>query len=350
MAILPILVSCRVSAPVVVSRPMLRLRGKKRSKEALLASLRRLPEDERAALLAEAMRPLAAKPALFALWQEHGFHVTPVHFYQPIPDTRELGPELWSRESALAGVELRVEAQLNLLGELGRYAPELEDVPFEEPWSETEFYLKNPMFGGTDALVLYAMLRHAKPQRIIEVGSGLSTLLARRALAVNQRGRITCIEPYPPAFLRGLDVELIVDKAQNVEVSVFESLAENDVLFIDSSHVVRVGGDVNFLFLEVLPRLRPGVIVHVHDVFLPLEVPRQWIVDLHLFWTEQYLLHAFLICNSGFRVLLANAYLGAHHEEAFRRAFPRSDWWGGASFWMQRGPQAGSRPGRGAIG
>ncbi|HEV8580878.1 MAG TPA: class I SAM-dependent methyltransferase [Thermoanaerobaculia bacterium] len=307
-----------------------------RRKNRLLASLGRLPDNERAAVLAEAMRPLADKPALFELWQEHGFHVTPVHFYEPIPDTRELGAELWSRQSALAGIDMRVDAQLALLAELGRYASELEDVPFEKPRSETEFYLDNPMFGGTDALVLYAMLRHAKPRRIVEVGSGHSTLLARRAVAANQGGRITCIEPYPPDFLRRLDVELIAEKVQTVGYSVFESLAANDVLFIDSSHVVRCGGDVNFLFLEVLPRLAPGVIVHVHDVFLPREVPREWVMDLHHFWTEQYLLHAFLIFNSGFRVLLANAFLGAQHAEAFQRAFPRSTWWGGASFWMQR--------------
>jgi predicted O-methyltransferase YrrM len=309
---------------------------KNRSRDELLASLRQLPERERAELLAETMSPLAGDPTLFDLWQEHGFHVTPVHFYQPIPDTRELVPELWDRESPLAGVDWRVDAQLALLDELGRYAAELDDVPFEKTQREADFYLKNPLFGGTDALVLYALLRHAKPRRVVEVGSGFSTLLAVRALAANQGGTVTCIEPYPSGFLRQLDVELISEKVQTVGYSVFESLTENDVLFIDSSHVVKCGGDVNLLFLEILPRLRPGVIVHVHDVFLPREVPRDWLVTLHYFWTEQYLLHAFLIFNSGYRVLLANAYLGAHHAEAFKRAFPRSTWWGGASFWMQR--------------
>ncbi len=315
-----------------------------RTKTRLLDDLRRLPEPERAEVLAEAMGPLVGKPGFFELWQERGFHVTPVHFYQPIPDTRELVPALWDRESALAGIEMRAEMQLALLEELGRYAGELDDVPFEEPEDRTKYYFNNELFGGTDALVLYAMLRHFRPRRIIEVGSGFSTLLASRAVAANGGGEITCIEPYPSAFLSRLEVELIVEKVQTLGFAAFEALGENDVLFIDSSHVVKCGGDVTFLFLEVLPRLRPGVIVHVHDVFLPGEFPRDWMVKLHHFWTEQYLLHGFLIFNSGFRVLLANTYLGKHHPGAFQRAFPRSPWWGGGSFWMQR-QEAGAFPG-----
>ncbi len=234
-----------------------------------------------------------------------------------------------------------MEDQLALLDELSRYAAELDDVPFEEPEDKAQFYFRNHLFGGTDALVLYAMLRRARPQRIIEVGSGFSTLLALRAVAANEGGRITCIEPYPREFLRRPEVELIPEKVQTLGFATFESLGENDVLFIDSSHVVKCGGDVTFLFLEVLPRLQPGVIVHVHDVFLPAELPRDWMVELHNFWTEQYLLHGLLIFSSGFRVLLANAYLGKHHLEAFQRAFPRSTWWGGGSFWMQRQAEAG---------
>jgi hypothetical protein len=108
------------------------------------------------------------------------------------------------------------------------------------------------------------------------------------------------------------------------------------VLFIDSSHVSKVGGDVNFLFLEVLPRLRPGVIVHLHDVFLPAEYPRDWVVEKGRFWTEQYLLQAFLTFNDAWEILLANNYLGLEHAEALRTTFPTSPWWGGGSFWMRR--------------
>jgi len=106
-------------------------------------------------------------------------------------------------------------------------------------------------------------------------------------------------------------------------------LAAGDILFIDSSHVVKTGGDVTYLFLEVPPRLRPGVIVHVHDVFLPQEFPRSWILDLHLFWTEQYLLQAFLTYNSDFEVLFASGYMGLQHRQDMQRTFPKSPWWGG---------------------
>jgi hypothetical protein len=128
-------------------------------------------------------------------------------------------------------------------------------------------------------------------------------------------------------------------------VAFFEHIQEGDVLFIDTSHVVRTGGDVNFLFLEVLPRLNPGVIVHVHDIFLPFEYPREWILEQKRFFSEQYLLHAFLLFNSSFEVLLANSFLAHHHNEAFRRTFPNSPWWGGGSFWVRRKPTLTGDPG-----
>jgi hypothetical protein len=122
-------------------------------------------------------------------------------------------------------------------------------------------------------------------------------------------------------------------------MTVFERLEAGDILFIDSSHVVKTGSDVNYLFLEVLPRLKPGVVIHVHDIFLPHEFPKAWVMDLHLFWTEQYLLQAFLTHNAEFEVLFANAYMGARHQTEMQRTFPRSQWWGGGSFWLRRKPR-----------
>ena len=123
-------------------------------------------------------------------------------------------------------------------------------------------------------------------------------------------------------------------------LDLFTALEADDVLFIDSSHVVRTGGDVTFLFLEVLPRLQPGVVVQVHDVFLPHEYPREWVVDGLRFWNEQYVLQAFLAFNSAFRVLLANSYLDARYPDALRNTFPTSPWWGGGSLWFQRRPDS----------
>jgi hypothetical protein len=117
---------------------------------------------------------------------------------------------------------------------------------------------------------------------------------------------------------------------------VFEELEAGDILFIDTSHVVAIGSDVNYLLLEVLPRLRPGVIVHVHDIYFPTEYPRDWVLNERRFWTEQYLLQAFLTFNSEYAVLLCNNFLSRHHGALMRETFPRSPWWGGGSCWIRR--------------
>jgi hypothetical protein len=146
------------------------------------------------------------------------------------------------------------------------------------------------------------MFRHFQPRLIIEVGSGFSSLVAAEAIAKNKDSALICIEPFPPDFLRagfpGLR-SLIEKKVQDMDVEFFSQLQSGDILFIDSSHTVKIGGDVNFLFLEVLPRLKPGVIVHVHDIFLPFDYRRDWVIDEFRFWSEQYLLQAFLTFNSG---------------------------------------------------
>ena len=123
---------------------------------------------------------------------------------------------------------------------------------------------------------------------------------------------------------------------QEIDLEFFSQLQSGDILFIDSSHTVKIGGDVNYLFLEVLPRLNPGVIVHVHDIFLPFECRRDWVLDEFRFWTEQYLLQAFLTFNSEFEVLLGNYYLSRYHEEHLQAAFPDLPRWIGGSFWMRR--------------
>jgi predicted O-methyltransferase YrrM len=187
------------------------------------------------------------------------------------------------------------------------------------------------------------MIRHFKPRRMIEVGSGMSTLLAAEAIRKNEVEGYSCsftaIEPYPRQFLRhgvpGL-TELLEAKVQSVPIERFCALEANDIVFIDSSHVVKIGGDVVYEFLELLPRLKPGVIVHYHDIFLPAEYP-SWVLDDRRFWTEQYLLQAFLAFNSAFEVLMAGSFLHIHHSADLKAAFssydPANVWPG--SFWMR---------------
>ncbi len=277
----------------------------------------------------------------FRLWEQQGIHVTPVDYYQPIPDTGALQPALWERPSELVGVEMNVEMQLRLVSEgFRRYHRELDELLREPPAEPHRFHMGNGMFDGMDALVCWCMIRHFRPRRIIEVGSGFSTRLLAEAAGRNGcETSLVAVDPYADGIVAegfpGL-VGLERRPVQHLEASFFESLQADDVLFIDSSHVSRIGGDVNFLFLDVLPRLRAGVLVHVHDIFLPAEYPREWVMEKGRFWNEQYLLQAFLTFNHAWEVLVANAFLGRHHREELKAAFPGSPWLGGGSFWMRR--------------
>ena len=279
---------------------------------------------------------------IFPEWERHGFHVTPVHFYQPIPDTQSLPETLWNRPSELVGIEMNDVMQLDLLRNyFPRFRHEYDQFPAEPTDEPGRFYLNNGLFDGIDALVAYCMIRHFQPRLIIEVGSGFSSLVAAEAIARNENSALICIEPFPLDFLRqgfpGLH-SLIEKKVEDIDRNFFSQLESGDILFIDSSHTVKIGGDVNYLFLEILPRLNPGVIVHVHDIFLPFDYRRDWVMDEFRFWTEQYLLQAFLTFNSEFEVLMANGYLGHRYMENLKAAFPNSPCWGGGSFWMRRRP------------
>jgi hypothetical protein len=271
----------------------------------------------------------------FNLWQGKGYHVMPVHFYNPIPDTRELKEELWTGTSEMVGVEMNEAGQLALLNEFaGRFKAEYDNVP---PMNIRSM---------PDWEVLYCMIRKFRPRRVIEIGSGISTRVTARALEKNREETgtaavFTAVDPVPrvevPERLAGL-TELRRGAVQDVPLSEFQALGENDILFIDSSHVLRIGGDVQYEFLEVIPRLRPGVLVHVHDIYLPFEYRREWVMERSIFWTEAYLLQAFLAFNSAFETVLSTSYLHHRHPEAMSRAFSLYDPSARppGSFWMRR--------------
>jgi SAM-dependent methyltransferase len=291
-------------------------------------------------------RDWAESRDLFPLWESHGFHVTPVHFYSPIPEVGALGEEPWRTPSALPGLEMNEAAQLAFLETVcPRFRAEYEAFPAGPTGVPHEFHLGQMMFRAVDAEVLHCMVRHHRPRRILEVGSGYSTYVTAAAVRRNAEegrdGELIAVEPHPSPVLRagvpGL-ARLVGQPVERADPALFSALADGDVLFIDSSHVVRIDSDVRFLVLEVLPRLRPGVLVHVHDVFLPFEYPRDWVVAEHRFWTEQYLLQAFLAFNRAFEVLWASSWMHHRHPDRLRAAFshydPAAVWPG--SFWIRR--------------
>lgn len=269
-------------------------------------------------------------PNAFGFFEKLGIHLTSVHYYSPIPDTRELraSGSIWEQESPLAGVDLNDQRQLTLLREFQAYSRECE-FPLDRTSTPHEYFARNPDFSLADASMLHCMIRSGRPKRIIEVGSGFSTYVSARACLINQdegcATGLAAIEPYPNPVLRagipGL-AELISTKVEHVGIDVFTSLEEGDILFIDSSHVVRMGNDVVFLFLEVLPQLKKGTIVHVHDIFLPKPYPRPWVMNIQRFWSEQYLLQAFLAFNSHFEVLWGGNFSYEKHRDDVVSGFP----------------------------
>ncbi|WP_433964964.1 class I SAM-dependent methyltransferase [Tunturiibacter gelidiferens] len=249
-------------------------------------------------------------------------------YYSPLPSRRRLQStrERWDRPSALLGVEYDLAGMKGTLAELlALYQKEfLELMPYEEAL-QLGF---GPGFPRLDAMVLYAMLRLKKPKRYVEVGSGLSTYYASLAAERNAREgspmRITCVEPYPFEALWEIpEVRVVQQEVQDVGTELFTSLGRNDVLFIDSSHIVRLDGDVPFLFLEVLPAMAPGTVIHVHDIPFPYHGPypaEYWIYESvwPMWWNESMLLHALLCGNGQFAVTLS-APLIRHHDEEFLR-------------------------------
>lgn len=240
------------------------------------------------------------------------------------------------------------QSQLELLQVFrSRFKTEYDQLPRERTSTPHQYFVNNGTFGSVDGEILYCMVRHLKPAKFIEVGSGNSTFLSAQAVLKNKEEdsghdcELTAIEPYPSDALKnGFDglSRLVTKEVQQVPISEFHQLDGNDILFIDSSHVLKIGSDVQHLYLRVLPELRKGTVVHIHDIFLPAEYPRRWIMDGKLFWNEQYLLQAFLMFNDSFEILWAGSYMHLKHPDELGRSFSsydRNTCWPG-SFWMRK--------------
>jgi hypothetical protein len=252
-----------------------------------------------------------------------GIQVTPNHYYSPVADINKLKntKQIWAKKSELPGLNTTIQQQTLIL--------EQTCLPYQKEYlgnSNYNYAVKNcfgPGFGYVEAQVYHSVIRAFKPKRIVEVGSGVSTYCALKASEMNlQKAEIICIEPYPSKELKRLDgITIIQKQVQEVSASFFEELRENDVLFIDSSHTVKPGGDVNYLVLEVLPRLHKGVIVHFHDVFLPYDYQRD-LLSSFCQWNETALLHAYLIYNNHIEILFCLSMLHYDAPEVLHKVFP----------------------------
>lgn len=261
------------------------------------------------------------------------------HFYSPVVNPAELNSRcdaLWPAEAPpTPGIIWNTEMHRQLLLKWHAFAADW-DYP-SRPVNDTGFYEPNKAFEGLDSRALYAFLRSHKPKKLIEVGSGFSTLLSADVNTRYLDGsmEIIAIEPYPKRFLQqqvaGLS-QLIPKKVQDVPMSTFDSLDPGDVLFIDSSHVVKTANDVNYLYLQVLPRLKAGVLVHIHDIFLPWDYPREWVMRERRNWNEQYCLQAMLAVSSHFEVLFASHFASRAVPDAVEACWGGR--LGGGSIWL----------------
>jgi predicted O-methyltransferase YrrM len=256
-----------------------------------------------------------------------GLGVLPLtdYYYYPMINPRKHLKKSLRDDRDLPGIKMNTDEQLALLSKF-RYNAELLALPFEKVNSET-YYYNNGFYEAGDAEYLYSLIRHVKPKRMIEIGSGNSTLMARNAVNKNKQEdatydcKHTCIEPFYFGWIEKLGVELKQMLVEDVDKAIFRTLEAGDILFIDSSHVIRPQGDVLVEFLEILPMLKPGVFVHVHDIFTPKDYLNEWVYG-HLMWNEQYLLEAFLSHNADFRIMGALNYLQHNHKKEVEAAFP----------------------------
>ena len=266
---------------------------------------------------------------LFTVLREKGIYLLREHYFRPFVNPDKLPDTHWTAESKLVGINIDVDQCLSKVENDGlAFLEEFRArYPIAKPNDDYDgFFLLNGMYMAVDAHIYWTMVRGLRPSKIIEVGAGNSTMIAAAALKLNAKedSELIVIEPYPDQIVKaGLTGFAKVEGAfvEDVDLNLFDSLSEGDILFIDSTHVIRQGGDVQHIYCEILPRIKPGVYVHVHDISLPKAYPRPYL-DQGLFWTEQWLLQAYLSHNSKIDVVWPGNYLMCKAPERMLKLFP----------------------------
>lgn len=282
---------------------------------------------------------LCRMPLTKSIFMKVGIFPLSKHYYDPLFDHSYT---VFDKERKLPWIDFNIKWQLELINNFN-YQIELLNLKREKT-KETTFYYNNWSFPPWDSEFLYSIIRFKKPRRIIEIGSGNSTLMVINAICKNNSENTNytckhiCIEPYEAKWLEKLWVEVNRNKLEDIELDIFRALEENDILFIDSSHIIRPWWDVLKEYLEILPILKQGVLIHIHDIFTPYEYPKEWLQKWVNFWNEQYLVEAFLSHNKDFKIVCMMSYLNKIKQNVLLNKFPilkekkQNPW----SFWIQK--------------
>lgn len=302
--------------------------------------------DEELALLKRRIATIIQeRDELKRILADVGPFAPPGHFYSPIPSQTDVEAHLEriQRKSLLVelpAIRMDDRTQLEFLERLKPYYSQL---PFRAgPVEGLLYQFDNPHFSYADASALFCVMNYFRPQRLIEIGSGFSTcvILDTNRVCLGSRTQILSIEPHAK-LLRSLiekshdALTIIESKLQDTDLEVFDQLSAGDILFIDSTHICKAGSDVNYVIFEILPRIKSGVIVQIHDIHPAFEYPDVWLREGRA-WNEAYLLRAFLEYNDRFRILLFLSYMQNAHEDWFRHNMPQTLLKKGGSFWMEK--------------
>jgi predicted phosphatase len=294
-------------------------------------------------LTAVLKRFLFAPSVLRDFMQKHGVTVTPSNYYSEIPTVQEIQDSYDSTVQTYCTELFDQEKMARFLEDLTVFSQEF-DPPLEASEGENFGYAwKNPMLSFSDAMSYYSIVRKEQPKNVVEIGSGFSSLVAMEAIAKNGVGKLTCIEPYPRDFLLDNDkVSLVSKRAQEITPDYLNDILEDgDILFIDSTHTVKHGSDCLQIYLNLLPSIKSNITVHVHDIYLPNPFPISLMRDRQIYWTEQYLLGAYLTDNNRTELLYSSRYNTVKNKNLLEKfmhgRFPS----GGASIWFKQDKRGG---------
>lgn len=295
------------------------------------------------------LRKLWGSPAFHRATQAVGVNLVPVNFYSNVPSVAEIEDSFEYKGDAPPYLDSKAFDEQRLrttLEMLIPYAVDFNpDIDGDEATCANGFFWKNSQFSWSDAMAYHAFLRALQPANVVEIGGGFSSLIARQALQLNGRGKVTCIEPFPRPFLRDQpDIALRQKPIQDVSSDDLNAiLQDGDVLFIDSTHTVKSGSDCLHIYLRLLPKLERNVYIHVHDIFLPFAMPKEWLLRKRIFWTEQYLLLAWLLGNPNAKLIYGSNYHSHFNTELLDRLMRGRYGAGGSSVWIKFEPMANAR-------